>query len=36
MKVDTTNCLDVPHDVAVEALKQSGTVVRLVCFLNTQ
>ena len=31
MKVDTTNCLGVPHDVAVEALKQSGSVVRFVC-----
>ena len=32
MKVNTTNCLGVSHDVAVEAFKQSGNVVQLVWF----
>jgi C-terminal processing protease CtpA/Prc len=27
MKVNATNCMGVPHDVVVEALKQSGNLI---------
>ena len=31
LKVNTTDTTDVPHQVAVDALKSAGSVVRLVC-----